>query len=123
MYPVILSVHVLVCLLLIMIVLLQSGKGAGFSGLMGGGNSDALFNAPSGSMFMRKITTGLVATFFATSLLLTYLTANQRVSTLTQPLSMPFAPAGEALPAPAAAESPVPVIPGTPAAEAPADKK
>lgn len=120
MYPVVLSMHVLLCFLLILIVLLQSGKGAGFSGLMGGGNSDALFNAPSGSMFMRKVTTGLVAGFFLTSLLLTYITAKQNVATVTQPMGMPYgAPPAEAVPA--AAPAPAPDAAPKPAAPAAAE--
>lgn len=104
MYPVVLALHVLFCLFVILIVLLQSGKGAGFSGLMGGGSSDAIFNAPSGSMFLRKVTTALVAAFFVTSLLLTFLTARQRVSSVTQRMGMPMdmpaaAPAAEEAPA------------------------
>ncbi len=90
MYSVMLSLHVLVCLLVVLIVLIQSGKGAGFSGLFGGGSSDALFNAPSGSMFLRKVTTGLAVFFFASSILLTYLGVRQRVYTVTHPMSMPM---------------------------------
>jgi preprotein translocase subunit SecG len=105
MYPIVLALHVLFCLFVILIVLVQSGKGAGFSGLMGGGSSDAIFNAPSGSMFLRKVTTGLVAAFFVTSLLLTFLAARQHGSSVTQRMVLPEAPA-----------APAPV-------EAPADKK
>ena len=105
MYSVVLALHVLFCMFVILIVLLQSGKGAGFSGLMGGGSSDAIFNAPSGSMFLRKVTTGLVAAFFVTSLLLTFLAARQRVSSVTQRMAMPM----EALPAAPVADTPAPV--------------
>jgi preprotein translocase subunit SecG len=91
MYPVVISIHVLVCLLVILVVMIQSGKGAGLSGLTGGGSSDALFNAPSGSMFMRKVTAGLVILFFATSLLLTFLASRQRVQSVIQsPSAAPF---------------------------------
>ena len=100
MYSVLLAVHVLFCILVILIILLQSGKGAGFSGLLGGGNSDALFNAPSGSMFLRKLTTGLAVGFFMTSLFLTILGATQRVSTVTRSIPGPYNP-GTAMPVPA----------------------
>jgi protein translocase SecG subunit len=53
-FSVILSIHVVACVLVILVVLLQSGKGAGFSGIFGGGGSDAVFSAPSGSQFIRK---------------------------------------------------------------------
>jgi preprotein translocase subunit SecG len=112
MYPVLLAVHVLICFFMILIVLLQSGKGAGFAGLAGGGGSDAIFNAPSGSMFMRKLTTGLAAAFFMTSLFLTVLGARRYGSTVTQPGPMDFG----APPAAAPAEEAAPAAP-------PADKK
>ena len=41
MYNVLLSFHVLICVLVVVIVLVQSGKGAGISGLFGGGGGDA----------------------------------------------------------------------------------
>jgi preprotein translocase subunit SecG len=84
MYSVLLALHVLFCLFVVMVVLLQSGKGAGFGGLMGGGGSDAIFNAPSGSMFMRKLTTAIAVGFFLTSLLLTYMGARNGAGTVTR---------------------------------------
>src|SRR5688572_26131835 len=84
MYSVILAVHVVVCILVILVVLLQSGKGAGFAGLFGGGGGDALFSAPSGSSFVRKLTTGLAVGFFLTSLLLTYMSARRGLSSVTR---------------------------------------
>jgi preprotein translocase subunit SecG len=71
-FSVILSIHVVACVLVILVVLLQSGKGAGFSGIFGGGGSDAVFSAPSGFQFIRKVTTGFAISFFISSLLLTY---------------------------------------------------
>jgi preprotein translocase subunit SecG len=84
MYSVLLGLHLFVCLLVIVVVLIQSGKGAGLQGLLGGGGSDALFSAPSGSMFIRKVTTGLAIGFFLTSLLLTYLGARRGLRTVTR---------------------------------------
>src|SRR5262247_1299174 len=84
MYSVILSIHVIVCVLVILVVLLQSGKGAGFAGLFGGGGGDALFSAPSGSSFVRKLTTGLAIAFFATSLFLTYMSARRGLGSVTR---------------------------------------
>lgn len=85
MYNTILTVHVLVCLLVILVVLIQSGKGAGLSNVFGGGGGgDALFSAPSGSLFIRKLTTGLAVGFFLTSLTLTYLSARRGLRTVTR---------------------------------------
>jgi preprotein translocase subunit SecG len=86
MHTLILSLHILVCVLVVLVVLVQSGKGAGFSGLLGGGSGsgDALFSAPSGSSFMRKVTGGLAAGFLLTSLLLTYMASRRGLRTVTR---------------------------------------
>ena len=72
MYELILTIHILVCALLVVVVLVQSGKGAGISGMFGGG-SEALFSAPSGSAFLKKLTVGLAIGFVCTTLFLTIL--------------------------------------------------
>ena len=111
MFHVILSLHVLVCVLMILLVLLQSGKGGGFSGIFGGSSGDAVFSAPSGSQFLRKVTTWLAIGFFCTSLSLTYLTAHRSGRSVMQgplatPPGAPAAPA--AAPAAPGAEKPAP---------------
>jgi preprotein translocase subunit SecG len=88
-FSVVLSIHVVACVLVILAVLLQSGKGSGFSGIFGGGGSDAVFSAPSGSQFIRKITTGFAVAFFISSLLLTYLGSKKGVRTVTREFSFP----------------------------------
>lgn len=88
-FSVILSIHVVACVLVILVVLLQSGKGAGFSGIFGGGGSDAVFSAPSGSQFIRKVTTGFAISFFVSSLLLTYLGSKRGVRTVTRQFAYP----------------------------------
>jgi preprotein translocase subunit SecG len=71
-------IHITVAVLLVAIVLLQSGKGAGLSGLFGGGASaEQLFSAPSGGSFLRKATITLAVVFAITSLALTF-TASRR---------------------------------------------
>ena len=72
MYELILTLHILVCAMLVVVVLVQSGKGAGISGMFGGG-SEALFSAPSGSAFLKKLTVGLAIGFVCTTLFLTIL--------------------------------------------------
>jgi preprotein translocase subunit SecG len=113
MYEVLLGLHVIVCVLVILVVLIQTGKGAGLSNVFGGGGGDAVFSAPSGSSFMRKLTTGFAVAFFMTCILLTYLTARQGSRTVTRnafqgsvPMDLPASPeapqAPLAEPAPAA---------------------
>ena len=81
-------VHIIACLSLILIVLVQSGKGAGISGMFGsGGGSDQLFSASSGLAFIKKVTVAIALVFMFTSITLTYL-ASRRVSrTVTRPVA------------------------------------
>ena len=107
-FSVILSIHVVACVLVILVVLMQSGKGAGFSGIFGGGGSDAVFSAPSGSQFIRKVTTGFAISFFISSLLLTFLGSKRSARSVTRQLAIP---ASTATPGPVAATA----APTTPA--------
>jgi preprotein translocase subunit SecG len=71
-YGLILVLHVLVCFSLILVVLLQSGKGGGLSGAFGGmgGSGQALFGGRGAATFLSKATTVLGITFMTTSLVL-----------------------------------------------------
>ncbi len=105
MQTLILTIHIVVCALIILVVLVQAGKGGGITGMFGGGGGDALFSAPSGSSFMRKLTTGLAVTFFTTAILLTYLAARKGRQTVTQrnwSAPQQQAPAGQQTQAPLA---------------------
>ncbi len=61
--------HVLACVALVVIVLLQSGKGAEMGAVFGGA-SQTLFGGSGGSSFMSKLTTGAAVLFMITCLLL-----------------------------------------------------
>ena len=71
----IIIVHVLVCLTLIGIVLLQSGKGADM-GAAFGGSSQALFGGAGPAPFLTRVTTAAAVVFMITSLVLAYVSAN-----------------------------------------------
>lgn len=77
-------VHIVSCLFLLLVVLLQAGRGAGLSGIFGGGGGEALFSAPSGSAFLRKLTTAVAIIFLSTSLLLTIFSTRQREMSITE---------------------------------------
>lgn len=77
MYSIILTIHILVCVLVVLIVLIQAGRSGGFSGLMGGGGGDAIFSTSSQQSGLRKATVILAAVFMATSLFLTILSSRQ----------------------------------------------
>ena len=65
-------IHVLVCIALIMIVFLQTGKGADMGSAFGGGSSQSLFGSTGASTFLSKATTGAAIVFMLTSLGLAY---------------------------------------------------
>ncbi|GAB4168909.1 MAG: hypothetical protein Tsb0017_11420 [Geothermobacteraceae bacterium] len=65
--------HVVVCLALIVIVLLQgSGKGAEMGASFGAGSSQTVFGATGGQSFIAKLTTAAAVIFMLTSLILAY---------------------------------------------------
>jgi preprotein translocase subunit SecG len=104
--------HVFVCIALIIIVLLQAGKGAEIGASFGSGSSQTVFGATGGKNFMSRLTTGAAVIFMLTSLILAYfygqpgsssvMPANVPVQTPTAAAPMAPAPAEQA--APAAAE-------------------
>ncbi len=70
-------IHVIVCIALIMIVLLQTGKGADMGAAFGGGGSNTLFGATGASTFLSKLTTAAAVVFMLTSLILAYMATNR----------------------------------------------
>ena len=71
------GIHVTVCILLILIVLLQSGKGAEMGVSLGGGAGQTLFGAGGPATILTKITTAVAIIFMLTSLTLAYLSGTQ----------------------------------------------
>jgi len=65
--------HVIVCIFLILVVLLQQGKGADWAGAFGGGGSQATFGARGAGTILSKATTASAIIFMITSLALTIL--------------------------------------------------
>src|SRR4051794_10279215 len=64
------TVHVLVCLFLIVVVLLQSGKAADLAGAFGGIGSQTVFGPRGSATVLSKATTIAAALFMVTSLAL-----------------------------------------------------
>jgi len=65
-------VHVLVCLFLIVVVLLQRGKGADIGAVFGAGSGATLFGSRGAGNFLTRLTTGAAVVFMLTSLSLAY---------------------------------------------------
>ena len=66
--------HVMVCILLILVVLLQRGKGSDIGAALGGGGSNTVFGSRGAGNFLTKLTTASAVLFMLTSLSLSYLT-------------------------------------------------
>lgn len=64
-----LIIHIIVCIVLIAVVLLQSGKGAEI-GAAFGGSSQTLFGSRGAATFLSKVTTVVAIIFMLTSLAL-----------------------------------------------------
>jgi len=69
MYTAIVVIHLIVCLFLIFIILIQSSKGAEM-GAAFGGSSQTLFGSRGAATFLSKLTTGAAIAFMVTSLTL-----------------------------------------------------
>lgn len=78
-FPLLLSLHILIGLAVIGLVLIQHGKGADMGAAFGSGASGSLFGASGSANFMSRTTGILAAIFFLTSLSLSYLATNHRV--------------------------------------------
>jgi preprotein translocase subunit SecG len=112
-------VHILACLGLILIVLLQTGKGADM-GAAFGGSSQTVFGSSGAATFLSKLTTIVAVVFMVTSLGLAIISgkgAPPSVMTETPAAEQPAAPAEQSA-APAAPAQAVPTAPAAPAAPA-----
>jgi len=114
MTTVLVIVHVIVCLALIMIVLLQHGKGAGI-GAAFGGSSHTVFGSTGAAPFLAKLTAAAAILFMVTSLGLTFVGRQKEPSIMEgagKPPAAQTAPAKEAAPAPPATEKTPEPAPG-----------
>lgn len=72
MYTFLITIHVICCILLVAIVLLQVGRGRGMMGFLGSGTAETLFGSRAGDVLTRS-TTVIAAVFMITSLSLAYI--------------------------------------------------
>lgn len=91
--------HIAVAVFLILVVLLQTGKGAEM-GAAFGGSSQTLFGSGGPAGFMAKLTTAAAVGFMLTSLGLAYISSAGKVDSVQLPASqqLPVQTPGEAAP-------------------------
>ena len=97
--------HILVCIALVLIVLLQAGKGAEM-GAAFGGSSQTIFGSSGAMGFLTKLTTGAAIVFMIPSLLLAF-SSTRQASTVMKERPVQSVPA-EPQKAPAPQQIPVP---------------
>ncbi len=131
-YFVLVTLHVLICGLLIVVVLLQSAEAGDLAGAFGGAGSQAAFGPRGAATFLSKATTWCAIMFMATSMALslhqsTTVTTGGSVlqqfsktpaksapATPAAPGSLPFAPS---VPGAPQSSAPAPAAPATPPAK------
>jgi preprotein translocase subunit SecG len=120
-YIALVVLYIFVCFFLILVVLLQQGKGADIAGAFGGGGSQTAFGARGATTLLHKLTTGAFVGFIILSLVLTLLEARPRSSVVR---TLPAAAGAQKPPAAAPAQQPAGTTSapasGQPATSAPA---
>ena len=95
MQSILLLVHVLVCVFIVALVLLQHGKGADVGAAFGSGGSNTMFGTEGSVPFLVKVTAVLAVVFYLTSIGLGHLTAVQskkQQSTSSTDVTLPNLP-------------------------------
>lgn len=111
MLQLILVFHVLIAIALIVLVLIQQGKGAQMGAAFGSGASQTLFGSQGSSSFLLKITALFAALFFMTSLTLGYIASQQTRQDPLQALTSQAASKQKAATSNAPKEMSAPIIP------------
>ncbi len=91
---VLVTLHILVCFVLIIVIMLQSGSAADLAGAFGGAGSQTAFGPRGAATFLSRATTWCAIVFMMTSLALSVKRSNMAASTgsileQTQPSSAP----------------------------------
>ena len=107
-----LLLHIAVCVMLIMVVLLQSGKAADLAGAFGGGGSQTALGSRGAATFLTKATTTCAVLFMITSLGLALVGSKKGASVLETLPGEAAAPIGE----PPVDDAVVPLVPADDAA-------
>lgn len=109
-------IHVFVCVFLILVILLQAGKGGGMGSLGGGAGSQTVFGGRGAQTFLGKVTSVSAGIFMLTSLALAYNSSHTRSVVDQHEAPVPAAPVapGSPLAPPVPASTPAPAPGPTP---------
>jgi len=110
---VLVALHVLVCFVLVVVIMLQSGNAADLAGAFGGSGSQTAFGPRGAATFLSRATTWCAIVFMATSLALSFKRATPSTSTgsileQTQPSPAPVKPSSAPSPSSPAPQAPAP---------------
>jgi preprotein translocase subunit SecG len=110
------SVFIVICIALIVVVLLQAGKGAGL-GAAFGGSSQTVFGSQGRASFLTKTTAGLATAFMIISLFLAWNSSRTFSAGVMQDYKEAPAPQGQPgeMPSPGAGQSQPMTLPDWPA--------
>src|SRR5580700_139676 len=109
--PVLMTLHVLVCFVLVIVIMLQSGNAADLAGAFGGAGSQTAFGPRGAATFLSRSTTWCAIVFMMTSLTLSV----KRAPTGSFSTGSILEQTQSGAPAKKAAPAPVPAKPGAPA--------
>jgi preprotein translocase subunit SecG len=94
MLAVLTGIHVLICIGLIIVVLLQTGKGSGMASVFGGGGGGSLMGGKGFGGILAKATAGLAIAFMLMSITLTLIPRGSQRSSVREGIT-PMPSAGE----------------------------
>jgi preprotein translocase subunit SecG len=121
-YAFLVTLHIVVCLILMLVVLLQSGEAADLAGAFGGAGSQTAFGPRGAATFLTKATTWCAVMFLFTSMALTAHPTTRggsggAIHSVLQEFSKPTPTT--TTPASAPAPAPIPVTPAAPFSQTP----
>jgi preprotein translocase subunit SecG len=111
MFTFLVILYIFVCLFLILVVLVQQGRGADLAGAFGGGGSQQTFGPRGATTFLHKLTTGFFIAFIVLALALAVVESRPQRSVIPQGPKNPNA--ARKVPATFPAPTPPPAAPAT----------
>lgn len=91
MYNLLIVAQWILCILLILLVLMQNGKGSS-AGIFGNSNSDSVFSSPTAATFITKLTAGIAVLIMIVSIALTVLVSRRGMDSVVD-INVPVAAA------------------------------